>query len=181
MRQVTSDKEYISNSAEETKKIAAIISSQLKDGEVLALSGDLGSGKTTFVQGLAEALGIKERINSPTFVMVKQYKINLKSQISKSLPAGRQVKTTTKNLKPNYLYHMDMYRVKSVGDAISAGIMDYLGRTDTICVIEWAERAQELLPKKTIWVGFEHLGEDKRKIKFLIPEFLISNEYPIKK
>lgn len=157
MRQVTSDKLFISNSTQETWKVAEDFATQLKGGEVLALSGELGSGKTTFVQGLAEALGIKERVNSPTFVIIKIYKS--KKQISKS-------KNTNKKLKSKFLCHMDMYRVKSVEDAISAGIMDYLGRTDTICVIEWAERVQELLPKKTIWVEFEHLGEDKRKIIF---------------
>lgn len=71
---------YITNSSEETKKIAENFAKKLKGGDIVALYGELGSGKTTFVQGLAKGLGIKKRIISPTFIIVRSYKIEFKSQ-----------------------------------------------------------------------------------------------------
>lgn len=142
-------KNIITNSSKETKKFAREFAKDLKGGEVLALVGELGAGKTTFVQGLTEGLGIKDKIQSPTFVILKEYSIkNSKSEIK------------------NFI-HIDCYRLKSVKDALSVGISDYLGHPSTVTVIEWASQIEKILPKNTIWIKFEHVSENKRKISVM--------------
>lgn len=133
--------EYITNSEIETQKIGEKIAKKLKAGCVLALIGDLGSGKTAFTKGVARGLGIKDIITSPTFVLIKEYQ--------------------TSNFT---LVHADCYRIDRKSDAESTGLLEYLNRDDAIVVIEWAERVESILPKNTIKIKFEHLGENKRKI-----------------
>lgn len=138
----------ITHSPEETIKYGRILAKKLKGGEVIGLSGDLGGGKTTFVKGLAQGLGIKETITSPTFVLLKEYKLR---------PKG--------HLRGGLLVHMDAYRVESENDLKSIGIEDYLVRSNVILVIEWAEKIKKYLPKNTIYIKFEFIDENKREIK----------------
>jgi tRNA threonylcarbamoyladenosine biosynthesis protein TsaE len=134
----------ITNSSDETKKLAQDFTKRLKGGEIIALFGDLGSGKTTFTQGLAKGLGVKERITSPTFVILNLHKAK-------------------KGLE---LAHFDLYRLNNEADLEGIGATDYLGKKNIISVIEWAEKARKLLPKNTIWINFEHIEKNKRKITF---------------
>ena len=147
--------DIVSHSEKDTFKIAAQIAQKLKPGDILALIGDLGSGKTVFVKGLARALGVKEAITSPTFVIAKEFAIT---------------KPQTSNLKSqNYgknhlsLIHIDCYRI-GMSDVESIGLMEYLDRDDAIVVIEWADRIEPLLPSRTKKMYFENLGDNKRKI-----------------
>ncbi|MAG59863.1 tRNA (adenosine(37)-N6)-threonylcarbamoyltransferase complex ATPase subunit type 1 TsaE [Candidatus Woesebacteria bacterium] len=142
--------EVLTKSAEETKKFGEKFAHQITGGSVLALVGNLGSGKTTFIQGLARGLGIKRAVISPTFILMREYESKVKIQSSK-------FKT---------LYHIDLYRLEEDVERewIGLGIQDILGKNDTIVVIEWAEKVKELLPKNTIWVKFENVGGDNRKI-----------------
>jgi len=153
---------FITNSFEETQKLGEDFSrSHLKQGEtltsarVIALYGDLGSGKTTFVQGLAKGLGIKKRIISPTFIIARTYNINFKFQIS-------NFKSTPKNAK--LFNHIDLYRVNSEADLDGLGIKEILNDPENIVVIEWAEKLKGLLPKERIEIHFKYLGENKRRI-----------------
>lgn len=132
--------------------LAAEIARNLKGGEVLALSGELGGGKTTFTKGLAEGLGIKEPITSPTFVLLKEYNI-LRPKV--------HLAGVPKRVK---LIHIDAYRVETIEDIKSIGIEDYLNRDDVIMVIEWAEKIQEILPDNTININFEFVDENTRRI-----------------
>jgi tRNA threonylcarbamoyladenosine biosynthesis protein TsaE len=134
----------ITNSSEETKKLARNFAKKLKGGEIIALFGDLGSGKTTFVQGLAKGLGVKERITSPTFVILNLHKAKKGLQLA----------------------HFDLYRLNNEAELEGIGATDYLGKKNIISVIEWPEKAKKLLPKNTIWITFEHIDENKRKITF---------------
>lgn len=134
---------FISKSSQETKDIAAKFASKLNGGSTISLSGNLGGGKTTFVQGLARGLGIKEKITSPTFVIIKEY-------------------PTIKNFS---LVHIDLYRINNFSEAKSAGIEDYLGKPDQVCVIEWGERIKEHLPKNTKLIKFKFIDENTREIK----------------
>jgi tRNA threonylcarbamoyladenosine biosynthesis protein TsaE len=138
-------KVYITKSANETQNLAANLAKKLKGGDILALSGDLGGGKTTFVQGLAKGLRIKEKIQSPTFVLMKIYQIP-KKKFS--------------------LCHIDLYRLKNEKDIESIGFQDYLKSSDYICVIEWAEKLRQLadLSQKAKWIKFEYVDEKTRKI-----------------
>jgi tRNA threonylcarbamoyladenosine biosynthesis protein TsaE len=117
---------------------------------ILALIGELGSGKTTFIQGLAKGLGIKKRIISPTFILVRKYKLD-----------GSKSRTAFSNF-----YHVDLYRLeRRVSDELeSLGLFEVWQDAESIVAIEWAEKAGRVLPTKTIWLRFENLGEDKRKI-----------------
>lgn len=119
-----------------------------KNALVLALYGDLGSGKTTFVQGLAKGLGIKRRIISPTFIIVRNYEIRFKIY----------------DLKFGNFYHTDLYRVEKINDIKELGVEEIINNPQNIVAIEWAEKMGKLLPEKRVDVYFENLGEEKRKI-----------------
>lgn len=114
-----------------------------RGGEVIALTGELGSGKTTFVQGLAKGLGVKGRIISPTFMIIRTYKVGLTN-----------------------FYHVDLYRLEGdLGKEIeNLGLKDIWGKNENIVVIEWAEKIKKLLPSNSIWIEFNYFDDDKRKI-----------------
>jgi len=136
---------FTSHNSRETAQFGAAIARDFSGGEVLALVGDLGAGKTCLSQGIARGLGIKQKINSPTFVVMKVY--NLKG-----------AKTIKK------FCHIDAYRLTSASDLVAIGALDYLNRADTATVIEWAEKVTELWPKNTILINLKHQKEDSRKI-----------------
>ena len=138
-------KEKITNSPQETRDLGQRIASNFKGREILALFGELGSGKTTFVQGVASGLGIKQNITSPSFVLMNQYQI-----------PERKIR----------LCHFDFYRLRKGKNLSPADLTDYLGKKEYICLIEWADRVTELLPKETIKINFNYLDEKKRKIDF---------------
>jgi tRNA threonylcarbamoyladenosine biosynthesis protein TsaE len=111
----------------ETLNLGKDLARQFKGGEVVALSGDLGAGKTIFTKGLAQGLGYKKVITSPTFVLMKVYN-----------PDNAAVK--------NFV-HVDCYRIDGEDDLYGIGFNDYLGRSDTVVAIEWAEKIKGLLKK----------------------------------
>lgn len=113
---------------------------------IVGLYGDLGGGKTTFVKGVATGLGIKEIITSPTFTLLKEYKI---SGVN--------------------LYHFDFYRLKNTQEALNLGFEEYLKRPRSIILIEWADRVDDILPKEKLIVEFDFINQNRRKI-ILSPE-----------
>lgn len=133
---------YISHSGAETKAIAAKLAKNNKSN-VFALSGELGAGKTIFAQGFAEALGIKEKIISPTFVLIRQHKI----------PCSKKT-----------LYHIDLYRIDDIS---SIGLEEILSDSDNIVLIEWAEKIENLLPKDTLKINITKPEENQRLITIL--------------
>lgn len=140
-------KEIISLSAQQTWEIARSIGEKLRQGDVLALSGELGSGKTCFTGGLARGLGVDEKyqITSPTFTLINEY------------PARHK------------LYHFDVYRIKDYDEFEDLGYEEYLG-SEGVVVIEWAEKIAKRLPVNTLWITFEYLDENDRKIIIKGPE-----------
>lgn len=135
-------REIKTQSAKETKKIARILAKDLikrqkTHAQVLALEGNLGAGKTTFVQGFAEALGVKEKVLSPTFVLMKIYKI----------PRSQTFK---------HLVHTDCYRLDSPKDLLHLGFKKILTDKDAIILIEWADKIKKLIPQNAIWIKFRH-------------------------
>ncbi|MDP2637751.1 MAG: tRNA (adenosine(37)-N6)-threonylcarbamoyltransferase complex ATPase subunit type 1 TsaE [Candidatus Levybacteria bacterium] len=145
------NKVFITNSSNETKKIGRDFAKSLEAGDVVTLYGDLGSGKTTFAQGLAEGLGIKKRIVSPTFVIVRTYEI----QNSKF-----------KSLEQGMFYHIDLYRTESEKDIEGLGLEEILRDSENIVVIEWVEKMGKNLPKKRIDIKFFYEKESVRRIVF---------------
>ena len=121
MKSAASSRTVTTTSPEETHRVAADLLKGLGPGTVLALHGELGAGKTCFVQGLAQALGVKRAVGSPTFTLINEY------------PG------------PLPLYHIDLYRIGGVNEAFGLGLEEYL-ESEGITAIEWAERVAELLP-----------------------------------
>ncbi len=126
---------YISMSPEDTQRLAAELANTLPPRATIALHGDLGSGKTCFVKGIARALEIPAPITSPTFTIVNEYR----------------------GLRP--LYHMDLYRIGHPDELVGLAFDDYIDAVG-ITVIEWAERAGDLLPRDAIHVTFTMLSEN---------------------
>lgn len=142
--------QFVSRSSAETQSFAKTILEKFsKKGPrplVLALSGDLGSGKTTFVQGLAKALGVKEKVRSPTFVLVKWHKLR------------------RKNLASRRFVHVDAYRLQKSSEAKRLGLEKVFKDRDAVVAIEWAERIRKLIPKHTTWIQFRHRSPRERII-----------------
>ena len=135
---------YESYSYEGTHKIAGEIANTLNGGEFIAMYGDLGAGKTAFVQGLAKALGINNHITSPTFTIVNEYEGRLP------------------------LYHFDVYRISEPDEMYEIGYEEYV-YGDGVCVVEWAELIEDLFPEKYYKITIlkdEEKGFDYRKIIF---------------
>ena len=156
----------VTTSYQETQKVGENFSKKLKGGEVLALYGDLGSGKTTFVQGLAKGLGIKRRIISPTFIVVRTYKI--KNQKSK-------IKSTSQNAK--FFYHIDLYRIENQNDIKRLGIEEIINDPQNIVAIEWAEKLGKRKPRKRVDIDFKYADSNKRRIsiRFDMPMHRLSS------
>lgn len=135
---------YISNSEKETFEIAKSFAKSLKSGDIIALSGDLGAGKTAFVKGVAFALGCNDIVSSPTFTLVNEY-------------------TGTEHM----LYHFDVYRLSNVTAENCDWIDEYLF-SDGICIIEWADNLIDILPENYININITKkpsLGKDYREIE----------------
>lgn len=143
--------EILLKSPQETEKAAGALAkeiikkhSRLKRGIVIGLEGELGAGKTTFVKGFARGLGIKAKISSPTFVIMKSYRLYVTSY-----------KT---------LFHIDAYRLKDHNDLVRLGIEEIFNNTENITLIEWSDRVKKILPKNYIKIHIDHIDEKTRKI-----------------
>lgn len=141
----------VSKSTQETKKIGRLFADDLRGGEIIGLIGDLGGGKTTFIQGVALGLGIKSKVTSPTFVILKRYPV-----------------FDNKNIKS--LVHFDLYRIKNWQEVIDLGWSDLLKDKKSVIIIEWADRIYEILPKDWIKVEFRYIDKNRRKIIFENPK-----------
>lgn len=130
--------DIISHSVAQTQRLGARLGELARAGDVYCLEGDLGTGKTSFVQGLGKGLGVTEPIHSPTFILANEHR-------SGRLP----------------LFHVDVYRVRGSDEAVGFGLDDYLS-DEGVCVIEWAEKIRPALPSEHLWLTFRHLGESKR-------------------
>ena len=137
-------KEFISHSENETIEAAKKFAKTLKPGAVIALEGDLGSGKTTFIKGVALGLGLKDpdEVKSPTFAIMHIYPT-----------------------RPE-LYHFDLYRMEASKEISDIGFEDFINDPSLICCVEWPKRAKGLLPDSAIWIHFKVSGENSRKISF---------------
>jgi len=131
--------DFISHSEAQTRRMGARLAAFLHPGDILALEGELGSGKTRWVQGVCQGLDVSGPVNSPTFTLVNEYQ-------------GRYP-----------VYHIDLYRLDAGAELLTIGLEDYLYGSG-ISLIEWADRAADFLPADYLTVEFYHLGETKRRI-----------------
>lgn len=131
---------YYTHSEIETEKVGARLARFLHAGDVIAMSGDLGAGKTVLIRGLARALGVTARVTSPTYTVVNEYEGKLP------------------------LFHFDMYRLSGADELYDIGWEDYLKRGG-VCAVEWSERASGLLPENCIYVDIKAQDEITRRIE----------------
>ena len=135
-------KKMITKNAEETQNLGKNIAEDFRGGEVVCLEGDLGAGKTTFTQGLLRGLEAKGPYTSPTFAIMKQYEVD-----------NRRV------------YHIDAYRVES-DDILDLGWEEIISDKNTIIIVEWPERIEEIIPESAIRIAFNWVDENKRELVF---------------
>ena len=134
--------EFFSRSAEQTRRIGMRLGSLLCTSDLICLQGDLGAGKTTLVQGLAQGWGSLDAVSSPTFVLVNEYR----------RPDARQ------------LFHMDAYRLESSAEAAELDIDSMLTRGALI--VEWADRIVSVLPDERLWISLDYRAEEQRRMNF---------------
>lgn len=142
---------FTTKNSAQTIKLGKKLAQSFVGGEVIALIGDLGLGKTTFIKGVARGLGVKKPIRSPSFVLMNSYQIPGKNKL--------------------IMYHLDAYRLNSSSDISSLGLDDILGQPKTIVLVEWADRVMNKLWGITQFIKFEFIGKEKRsiEIKFQAP------------
>ncbi|MFH1608680.1 MAG: tRNA (adenosine(37)-N6)-threonylcarbamoyltransferase complex ATPase subunit type 1 TsaE [Patescibacteria group bacterium] len=127
-----------------------------KNACVVCLFGDLGTGKTTFSQYLAKELGVKRKVNSPTFVIIKRYKLRTSPQPSPYKRRGGSFK---------FLYHIDAYRLKNEKELLVLGWKEIISNPENLILIEWPENIKKVLPKKYYKIHISHTKEGYRKFK----------------
>lgn len=132
--------EFFSRSPEQTRRVGMRLGGLLKTGDVVCLQGELGAGKTTLVQGLAQGWGSLDPVSSPTFIIVNIYR----------RPDDGQ------------LFHMDAYRLDSAPEAAELDLDEMLSRGSLL--IEWPERVREILPAEHMWISFEYIAEENRQM-----------------
>ncbi len=136
--------DIITHSARQTLAVGRRLGRLLQIGDVVCLQGELGSGKTCLTQGIGAGMGIEEAVRSPTFVLVNEHE-----PVDGGVP----------------LFHIDLYRISGAHEALAMGLDDYL-YDDGVTVIEWAERAAEVLPEHCLWVHLTYLDDTKRSLHF---------------
>jgi len=134
--------DFFSRSPEQTRRIGVRLGGALQAGDLICLQGDLGAGKTTFVQGIAQGWGSLDSVSSPTFILVNVYRRDDQSQ----------------------LFHMDAYRLDSTPEAEELDLDSMLA--DSALIIEWPERMAGLIPIERLWVNLEYVDDEERKMKF---------------
>lgn len=140
----------ITDSPKQTQKIAELLIKTLITTKnyptVFCLHGNLGAGKTTFIQGVAKALNIKEKITSPTFVLMKNFPLD-------------------KKLSFTNLYHFDCYRFDKPEEVLVLNFKEIIKNPKNLVFIEWPERIKKFIPKNAVWINFKVIGKNKREIK----------------
>lgn len=144
--------EIVTNKKKETIETGKALAKEIlkitpqKKAFLICLKGDLGGGKTTFIQGFTKGLGIREKILSPTFIIFRKFKI--------------------KKSKYEEFYHFDCYRIKKPKEILMLNFKEIISNPKNIVAVEWADRIKKILPKNVLWIEFKFLNLNKRKIIF---------------
>jgi tRNA threonylcarbamoyladenosine biosynthesis protein TsaE len=133
--------EFFSRSPEQTRRVGMRVGGLLNSGDVVCLQGELGAGKTTFVQGVAQGWGSFDAVSSPTFILVNMYR----------------------RADGGQLFHLDAYRLDSIAEAEELDLDSMLAQGPV--VIEWAERMEKIIPRERLWIDFEYLDEEGRQMR----------------
>jgi tRNA threonylcarbamoyladenosine biosynthesis protein TsaE len=135
--------EFISRSPEQTRRVGARLGELLHGGELICLEGELGAGKTTLTQGIATGWGVTGPVRSPTFILISEFR----------RPGNRQK-----------LFHVDLYRINNAGEAWALGLED-VWMSGGVCVIEWPERAEGILPAERLWIRLTTVDDTRRMLR----------------
>jgi tRNA threonylcarbamoyladenosine biosynthesis protein TsaE len=141
---------YLTKNPSQTKKLGELLAKKFlkekkqKRARVLGLEGELGGGKTTFLKGFAKGLGIKEKILSPTFIIMKRFAIY--------------------RLPFTNFYHIDCYRIQKPKELLILGFKEIISSPKNIVAVEWADKVKKILPKETTWIKFRFINKNKRQI-----------------
>jgi tRNA threonylcarbamoyladenosine biosynthesis protein TsaE len=133
--------DFLSRSPEQTRRLGQRLGAALQPGDVICLQGDLGAGKTTFVQGIAQGWGSRDAVSSPTFIIVNVYR----------------------NHDDQQLFHLDTYRLDSFLEAEELDLQSMQAQGPLL--IEWPERMERLIPRDRLWIRLEHAGQEERQMK----------------
>lgn len=134
--------EFFSRSPEQTRRIGIRLGSEIKAGDIICLQGNLGAGKTTFVQGLAQGWGSLDSASSPTFILVNLYR----------------------RANGDQLFHLDAYRLESMLEAEELDLDSMM--MEGALIIEWPERLSDLIPRERLWINLDHMAEEHRQMRF---------------
>ncbi|KPJ73724.1 hypothetical protein AMJ48_00830 [Parcubacteria bacterium DG_74_1] len=142
-------KKYLTKGPAQTKKLGEILAKEILKANpgkrlIIGLEGDLGGGKTTFLQGFAQGLGIKEKVSSPTFVILRKFRI--------------------KNPRFKNLYHIDCYRIQKPKEILDLGFKEIISDHQNIAVIEWADKIKNFLPGGSLILKFQFVDKNSREI-----------------
>ncbi len=137
--------EFISRSPKQTRRLGARLGALVQGGDVIALEGELGAGKTLFAQGVGRGWGASTRLISPSYVLVRRHE----------RPQDAQK-----------IYHIDLYRLNTLGEIIDLGLEELFEAVQSMCVVEWANRAPDIFPADHLWVEFRWLDEYRRSLIF---------------
>lgn len=137
--------EFISRGPDQTHRVGARLGTLLQEGDVVALEGNLGVGKTLFVQGVGAGWGATSHLLSPTFILMRCHKRHQDDYL---------------------LYHIDLYRLKSAQDVTVLGLEEILGEDGSVCLIEWADRAPSIFPEDHLWISLRWLDDYRRSLVF---------------
>jgi tRNA threonylcarbamoyladenosine biosynthesis protein TsaE len=135
--------EFLSHNPEQTRHIGARLGMALQPGDIICLQGDLGAGKTTFVQGIAKGWGSMDAVSSPTFIIVNVYRDGEQKQ----------------------LFHVDAYRLESTLEAEELDLPSMLAQAPLL--IEWPERMERLISRDRLWIKLEHVNQEERRMKVM--------------
>jgi len=156
-------KKSITKSVRQTQKLGHRFAKEIlalgpgKSAAVLGLQGDLGAGKTTFLQGFARGLGLKDIVNSPTFVIMRRF--------------------TIYDLRFKNLYHIDCYRIHSAKEMLNLGFEEIIKNPKNIVAIEWPENIKKILPKSSILITFKHLDSTTRGLTIKKEKYMLQWQY----
>lgn len=166
-------KKIITKSKEETQKFAEDLASILlakldlaskTSALIIGLYGNLGAGKTTFIQGFAKGLRIKQKIISPTFVILKKFKITKKLQTNSKSKIQKKIKQKTRDANFQNFIHIDAYRLENHGELLNLNWHKLIKNPENIILVEWANKIKKILPKNSLKINFKFINENKREI-----------------
>jgi len=163
---------FVSTSSKETQKIGRDLAENLfkkkvkSNATVISLEGDLGGGKTTFTKGFARGLNLREKIKSPTFVIMRKHQITTDSkQQTTSVKRQNDCRFKVENCKFRYFFHLDCYRIQNQKDILALGWKDIIKSSENIILVEWGNKIKKILPRGTIHIKFDFIDDKKRKIR----------------